>query len=44
MSRKRNYSNEFRLRVVQEYLSGKHGGFGVELVESYYYLFLGVLM
>ena len=27
MSRKRKYSDEFRLSVVQEYLSGKHGGF-----------------
>ena len=27
MSRKRKYSNEFRVRVVQEYLSGKYGGF-----------------
>ena len=27
MSRKRKYSDEFRLNVVQEYLSGKHGGF-----------------
>ena len=29
MSRKRKYSDEFRLNVVQEYLSGKHGGFRV---------------
>ena len=26
MSRKRKYSDEFRLKVVQEYLSGKNGG------------------
>ena len=26
MSRKRKYSNEFRLQIVQEYLEGKNGG------------------
>ena len=26
MSRKRKYSNEFRLKIVEEYLSGKSGG------------------
>ena len=28
MSRKRKYSDEFRLKVVLEYLSGQSGGFG----------------
>jgi transposase-like protein len=27
MSRKRKYSDEFRLMLVDEYLSGKNGGF-----------------
>ena len=34
MSRKRKYSNEFRLQIVQEYLEGKNGG--LETLEKKY--------